>query len=231
MLHSLHSMIGYKIHATDGSLGKVDDFYFDDTDWTVRYLVAHTGHWFSSRRVLISLAAVKPPDFHFEQFLANLTCEQVKKSPDIDTDSLVTREHEANLHEHYQWNTYWGNVYNATMGMAQMLYHDNHPENERTTEEQKNAMHLHSINRTTGFHILAGSNDLGHVSDFLITVETWEIINLVVDKGHFFPGKMEVVPRSAIKNVNWSDARMMVDPQFEAVDFPGKSEAGKDLHW
>ena len=36
---------GNTIVATDGDIGKVDDFYFDDKSWTIRYLVADTGDW------------------------------------------------------------------------------------------------------------------------------------------------------------------------------------------
>ena len=34
----------------DGLIGKVDDFYFDDEDWRIRYLVVDTGKWLSGRR-------------------------------------------------------------------------------------------------------------------------------------------------------------------------------------
>jgi hypothetical protein len=42
------------IVATDGEIGKVEDFYFDDRSWTMRYLVADTGNWLLGRKVLIS---------------------------------------------------------------------------------------------------------------------------------------------------------------------------------
>jgi hypothetical protein len=38
-------MIGYAIRATDGDLGKVHEFYFDDATWTIRYMVAETRNW------------------------------------------------------------------------------------------------------------------------------------------------------------------------------------------
>ena len=45
---------GYALRAMDGLIGKVDDFYFDDEDWRIRYLVVDTGKWLSGRKVLIS---------------------------------------------------------------------------------------------------------------------------------------------------------------------------------
>lgn len=43
MQHRLRSMLGYAIRATDGDLGKVNDFYFDDANWIIRYMVVETG--------------------------------------------------------------------------------------------------------------------------------------------------------------------------------------------
>jgi uncharacterized protein YrrD len=54
---------GFAIRATDGTVGHVKDFYFDDKSWVVRYLVAETGSWLSSRKVLISPIAVDHPDW------------------------------------------------------------------------------------------------------------------------------------------------------------------------
>ena len=56
MQRNVKNLLGYDIQATDGELGKVDEFYFDDAAWTVRYLVAATGDWFSNRKVLLSPA-------------------------------------------------------------------------------------------------------------------------------------------------------------------------------
>ena len=45
MLRSLKDLRGYAIRASDGVIGKVDDFYFDDETWAIRYLVVDTGTW------------------------------------------------------------------------------------------------------------------------------------------------------------------------------------------
>ena len=52
MQKSVKDLKGYAIGATDGDIGKVDDFYFDDESWTIRYLVADTGNWLLGRKVL-----------------------------------------------------------------------------------------------------------------------------------------------------------------------------------
>jgi hypothetical protein len=63
MKRSLKSLQGYTLKETDGEIGKVDEFYFDDASWTIRYLVIKTGNWFSGKKVLISPKALLNQDW------------------------------------------------------------------------------------------------------------------------------------------------------------------------
>src|SRR5215813_6077518 len=107
MLRSLEELHGYTIRATDGDIGTVHAFFFDDTTWAVRYLVVDTGTWLPGRRVLISPVALGQPDWAGQFFPVQLTMEQVQNSPDIDADKLVSRQQESLLHTYYAWPTYW----------------------------------------------------------------------------------------------------------------------------
>jgi hypothetical protein len=49
---------GARLHARDGEIGHLKDFFFDDQSWTIRYLVADTGNWLPNRKVLLSPFAV-----------------------------------------------------------------------------------------------------------------------------------------------------------------------------
>jgi hypothetical protein len=63
MLRSIKDLQDYAIGATDGTIGHVKDFYFDDEAWVIRYLVVDTGTWLSSRKVLISPVAIGHPNW------------------------------------------------------------------------------------------------------------------------------------------------------------------------
>lgn len=63
MLRSGHDLKACKIQSSDGDLGKINDFYFDDEDWVVRYLVVDTNNWLFKRKALISPIALKTPDW------------------------------------------------------------------------------------------------------------------------------------------------------------------------
>jgi len=43
MLIKAKTLQGYILQSLDGDIGKVSEFYFDDTYWTIRYLIADTG--------------------------------------------------------------------------------------------------------------------------------------------------------------------------------------------
>jgi hypothetical protein len=45
MLRTIETISSYQLEATDGPIGHVDDFYFDDEHWALRYLVVDTGKW------------------------------------------------------------------------------------------------------------------------------------------------------------------------------------------
>jgi len=101
MQYSVKDLKGYAIGATDDDIGKLDDFYFDDESWTIRYLVAETGNWLLNRKVLISPFALGEADLSRKRLNVTLTKKQVEESPSIDTDKPVSRQYEASYLDYY----------------------------------------------------------------------------------------------------------------------------------
>src|SRR5471032_1770627 len=101
MLWNASSIKGYAIEATDGRLGTVSDFLFDDASWLVRWLVVDTGKWLSGRKVLLPPSALGHLDEKREQFSVRLTMQEVKDSPDIDADRPVSRQMENHVYDNY----------------------------------------------------------------------------------------------------------------------------------
>ena len=67
MLHSAKTLAGYKLDSLEGEIGRVEEFYFDDKYWVVRYLVAEAGNWLTGGHVLLSpyaLGAVSTERHH-----------------------------------------------------------------------------------------------------------------------------------------------------------------------
>jgi len=62
MLRDVKHLKGCDIKATDGEIGKVDEFLFDDKEWIIRYLVVNTGNWLKKRKVIIPPVVLGEPD-------------------------------------------------------------------------------------------------------------------------------------------------------------------------
>ena len=91
--------------------GKVNDIYFDDRHWTVRYLVVNTGNWLTGRKVLLAPYALVAVNADEKNIVANLTKKQIEDSPSLDTDKPVSKQFESDYYGYYGWPTYWYGPY------------------------------------------------------------------------------------------------------------------------
>ncbi len=101
MLRHVRDLQHYTIHALDGDIGRVHEFYFDDQRWTVRHIVVTTGAWLPRHRVLIPTMSVARVDEARRELSVALTKLQVATSPSTDTEKPVSRQHEGTLYWHY----------------------------------------------------------------------------------------------------------------------------------
>jgi len=60
MLLKTSTLTGCAIQATDGEIGTVSDFLFDDMNWSIRWLAVDTGSWLSGRTVLLPPVSGRP---------------------------------------------------------------------------------------------------------------------------------------------------------------------------
>ncbi len=222
MQHNVKSLTGFSIGATDGEIGKVEEIYFDDTSWTVRYLVVKTGGWLSGRNVLISPAALLEPDWENKIFPVNLTQEQVKNSPDIDTDKPVSRQQEIDLYSYYAWPYsgttgvgFYGGI--DMMGMAEPAVPLDPNILQQDSQEPDGDPHLRSTSEVKGYRIHATDGEIGDVEDFIIDDESWTIRYFIVDTGNWLPGKKVLLSPRWIQTVSWEDSAVNVDIPISAI--------------
>jgi uncharacterized protein YrrD len=223
VLRNVKDLSGYTIHATDGLLGAVDDLYFDDEDWAVRYLVVDTGDWLSERKVLISPLAVGQLDWMTQQLSVSLTKAQVEASPDIDTRKPVSRQHEAAYFGHYGYPYYWeGPGLWGTGAYPGSLATDRRFEEEMKTRRTAGAQkpddcHLRSCKAVTGYHIHAKDGDIGHLEDLLVDDRTWALRYLIVNTSNWWVGHQVLIAPRWIEEMSWSDAKVSVGMTRHAV--------------
>ena len=107
-LRSSTAVTGYEIHATDGSIGHVKDFVFDDESWSIRYLLVDTLNWWpGGRKVLVANHWIDRIDWGTSTVHVSLTREQVKSGPEYHEAQGIDRGYEQRLHEAYDRKGYW----------------------------------------------------------------------------------------------------------------------------
>ncbi len=221
MQRSVNSLVGYTISAKDGELGKVSEFYFDDHTWSIRYLVVDTGTWLSERKVLIPHSALGITDWKSETFQVNLTMEQVRNSPDIETKKTVTRQHEIDLFNYYGLPVYWGNVFNdGTLGMMAfppMIDNITTDKEKDSPKQPQGDPHLRSTKNVEGYNIHSNDGEIGHVEDFIVDDNKWNLVFFIVDTHNWLPGRKVLVSPRWIKKIIWNEEKVYVNLSQESI--------------
>jgi uncharacterized protein YrrD len=221
MFQSIKHLYRETLCALDGKIGHVKDFYFDDVNWAVRYLVADVHSWISGRQVLLAPHAFDSLNQDGKVLLVNLTRKQIADSPSIDTHKPVSRQYEEDYYQYYGWPSYWlGNLIQGislsaaapATGRFQIAETD---ESERHHESMD--PHLRSTQAIRGYQIQASDGTLGHVSDFLMDDKSWMIHGLVVETGDWFSGKEVLIPLSKIAWISCDESKVFVNLTKEAV--------------
>jgi hypothetical protein len=220
MLRNTSQLKGLVIRATDGEIGAVDQFYFDDDSWAIRYLTVDTGGWLG-RQVLISPMSVVNANWQARRVDLALTKEQVENSPDIDTHLPVSRQHEAAYLQYYGYPFYWGGPYLwgptfnpsslAAPAVASMQAIPDGIASEWTDS------HLRSSEAVTGYHIEAVDGEIGHVDGFMVDDEAWAIRYVEVATRNWWPGKKVLVSPAWIERVSWADLKVYASLSREAI--------------
>jgi sporulation protein YlmC with PRC-barrel domain len=223
MLRSIKQWYGIKLSASDGEIGHVKDFYLDDKNWAVRYMVVDTGSWLPGRKVLISPHAFGRLDQAGKLLPVNLTRKQIEESPSIDEHKPVSRQYEEEYYRYYGWPYYWQG--DGLWGMSGFPILDLPPQplpGEPSTASirapESADAHLRSTQAVNGYHIQASDGKLGHVCDFMLDPQNWAICQLVVKTGHRFSGKEVQIPTSKVDRISYEDSAVFVKLTAEAIE-------------
>jgi uncharacterized protein YrrD len=223
MLRSIKQLYGEKLRASDGDVGHVKDFYFDDRRWVVRYVVVDTGpSWLLNRQVLISPHAFASLDQNKSSLFLNLTRQQIENSPPIESHKPVSRQYEEEYYGYYGWPSYWMGEGIWGANPYPMLPPPPYPLPEEVAGKSEAAPngddpHLRSTHAVTGYHLQTGEEPIGHVTDFLMDDKSWEICHLVIETGTWFSGKEIVISPSHIDRISYEESMVYVNLTREAI--------------
>jgi hypothetical protein len=224
MLQSIKQLYERKLGASDGEIGRVKDFYFDDQKWAVRYLVADTGTWLTGRQVLLSPRAFARFDQAEKVFLVNLTRKQIENCPSIEEHKPVSRQYEEEYHRYYCWPYYWeGEGLLGGMSSPPFLMEPARPLPSKPIPASgppptRADTHLRSTQAVKGYHIEASDGTVGHVCDFMMDNQNWAIAQLVVKTGHRFSGQEVLIPVTKIDRISYEQSTVFVNLTKAAVE-------------
>lgn len=244
MLWNADELKGFRLHATDGDLGHVHDVLFADDTWQMRYLVVDTG-WIFGRRVLIGPQVVGEPDAGQRTIAVNLTRDQIKHSPSIDTDRPVSRQQEDALYSYYGWAPYWtaggaagmpGGA--ATMGLGAAgiaggttdftgppptssdriaTERDSGGPAAEAMGQPQGDPHLRSAREVSGYTVRAGREDVAKVSGLLLDTDGWKVRWIIADTGSFLTSHPVLLSPEWVRDVDWPDARLNVTVSADKI--------------
>jgi hypothetical protein len=219
MLRSLKELERYAVSATDGDLGTVVNFLFDDERWAVRHLVVDVGNRLDGRRpVLISPISFRSADWSTRQFQVGLTMDAIRHSPSIDLDRPVSRQHEADYYRYYGYPYYWGLAGAWGLGAYPgSLLGGSRPAAAPATGRASDDVHLRSVNEVRGYHVKGSDEEIGHIHDFIVDDETWEIRYLVIDTRNWWFGKKVLVSPHWATQISWAKNLVYVDMTRQAI--------------
>ena len=221
MLRLFTDIRDLSLSATDGELGTIKDAYFDDHQWTLRYLVVTTGSWLSGRSVLISPASIEGVSWDNKRLELNLTREQIKNAPSQESDKPVSRQYETLLLDYYGYPYYWsgptwGDIADGGAFAAateEMLRRNEAGEVPR----EQGDPHLRSAKEVAGYGIRAVDDSIGEVDDFLFDDSNWSLRYFVVDTRKWLPGRRVLIATEWITDVNWDYRKVEVGMSREEV--------------
>ena len=223
MLHLAQKVSGAVIRATDGDIGTLEDFYFEEDRWTVRYLLVDTGKWFSGKKVMISPMSVEGA-WGVTGIRVRLTKDQVWNSPEFDPRQPFSRASETRILGYYGYPYYWGaaNVWGSYDNPAALLTAPPASpapagQDTTTTGIDPEARHLRSTNKSTGYHLHATDGEIGHVDDFLIGQESWRIRYLLVDTSNWIGGRSVLVSCETLQRVDRDRGTLHVNTTRDAI--------------
>ncbi|MBI5472686.1 MAG: PRC-barrel domain-containing protein [Ignavibacteriae bacterium] len=100
-LQSARDVVGYRLQATDGRIGHVDDFVVDDATWSFKYIVVDTAILLAGRKVIIAPRWIRSINWEDQTVQIEFSMQMVKDSPHFDPSAPINEAYERRLYDYY----------------------------------------------------------------------------------------------------------------------------------
>jgi len=225
MIQNVNDLYGYKLAAIDGEIGQIKDFYFDDHDWVIRYLVVETGGWIGGREVLLTPHSFGPFNQVSKVLPVHLTKKQIENSPPVEQHLPISRQYETAYYQYYGLPNYWngGSLWGA--GAYPMVTNlDQWAASRKLPPLSNRDRQLRSMREVTGYAIHTVDGEIGKVSGILVDDTHWVITELIVETGHWYAGKKIRLLPEHIEQINYLGFNVQVNLTKEDLLTTAKGE-------
>ncbi len=210
MLLNTRNLYGDQLLALDGDIGRVKDFYFDDWNWVIRYLVADAEAWLPGRLVLLAPHAFGRINLLENSLSLKLSKQQIADSPALDPQRPVSRQDESAYFRHYGWPVYWEGpalwgLDTVPMAMSSPRRGDPNDHGQIHHREEK---HLQSTLAVLHYHIQTTDGTVGHVTGFLVDEKDWAIRQVVVETGDWLSGREILIAPATIERFSHQTSKV-----------------------
>lgn len=107
-LFSLNELIGSKVHAKGGEVGKIIDFIIHKSDdWHIRYIVIDTGGFLKREPVVVTMDSLKEVTWFDNSVILDVSSEKIESAPEHAIDDPLTSDYEKLIYQHYEQTPYW----------------------------------------------------------------------------------------------------------------------------
>jgi hypothetical protein len=91
-------LVGYKVEATDGDIGKIDEASYDVDS---SHLVVDTGAWIFGKKVMLPAGVVNQIDHDDKKVHVDRSKDEIKHAPEYDADTHTDPAYRDKLGSYY----------------------------------------------------------------------------------------------------------------------------------
>ncbi|WP_188456560.1 PRC-barrel domain-containing protein [Virgibacillus oceani] len=234
MMYYTSELKDYRIDATDGEMGKIQDLYFDDHSWAIRYAIIDTRKWLPGRNVYLSPTSFVKLNEMEKLVEVSYDKGTIRNSPSIPDNQPLTRDTESTLTGYYGWSRYWfGTMLWGAQDRPFAPFADHASERSEFTNElqsyENTEYDLRSEADAIGMKVHASDGKLGVIDDMIVDDEYWKIRYLVLKSAEVPVETYYLLEADSIQSADWLEKDIYVDYTVDSLKQRKRFEGKKDI--
>lgn len=215
MMQRTKNLIGRTVHAVDGPVGKLEDYYLESGTWLVRFLVVKSSQPEHPTHLLVPPECVDKID---EERRIRLTMgsADVMGCPMIELDAHQNRVPGALRETTSLWLAF-GHLFQAP-SIPELLA-ISHATNDMDGFEDQQGTALISFNAISGNRIEAVDGNIGRLADLIVDIDArpWSVQYFEASVQQTDGRKRVLIPAACVNRVGMDDRRIHVYVYHDTV--------------